>query len=36
MKKEGRRTIVEDKKGNVKIVKLATRVKGKMKKFFEW
>ena len=36
VKKEGRRTTVEDKKGNVKIVKLATRVKGKTKKFFEW
>ena len=32
VKKEGRRTTVEDEKGNAKIVKLETKVKGKTKK----
>ena len=35
MKKEGRKMTVEDEKGNVKIVKLVTGVKGKMKKLLE-
>ena len=36
MKKEGRRMTVEDEKGNVKIVRLTTGIKGKMKKLLEW
>ena len=36
MKKEGRRTTVEDEKGNIKIIKQAIGVKGKTKKLLEW
>ena len=35
MEKEGMRTTVEDKKGNVKIIRQMTRVKGKTKKLFD-
>ena len=35
MEKEGMRTTVEDGKGNVKIVRQMTRVKGKTKKLLE-
>ena len=35
MKNERRRTTAEDEKGNIKIVKQATRVKGKTKKLLE-
>ena len=36
VKKEGRRMTVKDEKGNDKIVRQMTRVKGKMKKLIEW
>ena len=36
MKREGRKTIEEDEKGSIQIVRIATGVKGKTTKLLGW